>query len=61
MEDKDMRIKIISWNVDENFDKKVLIELPKEIEIPLNIIEQEDIEDYIFEKVGVPVYEYEVL
>jgi len=56
-----MRIRVISWNVDEKFDKQVLKELPKEIEIPLNITEQEDIEDYISEKVGVPVYEYEVL
>ena len=28
-----MRIKIINWNVDENFDKKVLKELPKELRI----------------------------
>lgn len=50
------KVTILSYNVDEDFDKNVLKSLPTEIEVPNG----EDIEDYILDKVGVPVYEYKV-
>ena len=52
-----MKIKIISYNTDHGFDKKKLKELPDEMEIP-DEISDEDIEDYILDKTGVPVYEW---
>ena len=59
-----MKIKIVSWNVDENFDKKVLAKLPTEIEVPKAEISSEtlndDIHDFINDVVGVVAYEYEI-
>lgn len=53
-----MRVKIISWDVDKNFDTT---SLPEEVTIP-DIIgkKPEDIEDEILDIVGVPVREYAI-
>ena len=53
-----MRVKIISWDVDKNFDTTSLHE---EVTIP-DIIgkKPEDIEDEILDIVGVPVREYAI-
>ena len=61
-----MKIKITSWNVDENFDKKVLAELPTEMDVPNECTLDDDFEtdnvfDYVNDKVGVAVYDYIVL
>ncbi len=52
-----MKIEIISYNVDEKFNQKELEKLPKEIEIPDN----ENVEDFVLDSVGVPLYEYKVI
>lgn len=53
-----MRVKIISWDVDKNYDTT---SLPEEVTIP-DIIGKmpEDIEDEILDIVGVPVREYAI-
>lgn len=60
-----MNIKIISYNVDENFDKGILAKLPRMIEVPITEISSatpnDDVFEYINDKVGVPAYEYEIL
>ena len=53
-----MKVKIISWNVDNDYDTT---DLPEEVTIPDIIGEKpEDIEDEILDIVGVPVYEYTI-
>lgn len=53
-----MRVKIISWNVDKDYDTT---NLPEEVTIPDIIGENpEDIEDEILDIVGVPVREYAI-
>ncbi len=61
-----MKIRIVNYNVDENFDKNLLTTLPKEIEVPNDCALNDgndvfNVFDYVADKVGVPIYDYEIL
>lgn len=49
-----MRIKAvdIEWDIDDECDKEVLTLLPKEIDIPAGMVDEDDISDYISDITG---------
>ena len=57
-----MKVKVVSWNVDKNFNKSELAKLPEVFDVPSCAAQDaDDVIDYISGEVGVLPYEYEIL